>query len=63
LDYVYNIEFFFLISHSYYTIFNLEITNLLSVVYFTQYVSTIIPPSSMGITKLSHFQLILNQNN
>ena len=35
--------------------FNLEITNLLSVVYFTQYVSTIIPPSSMGITKLSKY--------
>ena len=33
----------------------IEITNLLSVVFFLQYVSTIIPASSFGIPKISTF--------
>ena len=31
----------------------IEITNLLAVLFFTQYVSTIVPPSSLGLAKIS----------
>ena len=32
---------------------NIEITNLLAVVFITQYVSTIVPSSSLGVAKIS----------
>ncbi len=34
-------------------LFQKEITNLLAVLFLSQYVSTIVPPSSLGIAKLS----------